>query len=46
MMILVFSATYLCRYGYIDSGIYGAISIFGFFEVLFEITLIASLLGK
>lgn len=46
MMILVLSATYLCRRGHIDGCIYGAISIFGFFEVLLEITLIASLLGK
>ncbi|MBA8034209.1 hypothetical protein HV096_19390 [Citrobacter freundii] len=45
-MILVISATYLFRLGHIDSGIYGAISIFGFIEVLLEITLIASLLGK
>ena len=45
-MILVISATYLCRRGDIDEGIYAAISMFGFIEILIEIVLIASIFGK
>lgn len=45
-MILVLSATYLCRCRYIDDCIYAAISIFGFFEIITEVFVIASVLGK
>lgn len=45
-MILVISATYLCRRGDIDECIYAAISILGFIEILIEIALIASIFGK
>lgn len=45
-MILVISATYLCRRGDIDEGIYAAISMIGFIEILIEIVLIASIFGK
>lgn len=45
-MILVISATYLCLRGHIDDCVYAAISIFGFFEIIAEIFVIASVLGK
>lgn len=45
-MILVISATYLCRCRYIDDCIYAAISIFGFFEIITEVFVIVSVLGK
>lgn len=45
-MILVISATYLCRRGHIDDCIYAAISIFGFVEIIVEVFVIASVLGK
>lgn len=45
-MILVISATYLCRRGDIDDAIYAGISIFGFFELLVEMAFLASVLGK
>ncbi len=38
-MILVISATYLCRRGDIDGGVYAGIAIFGFIELLVEILL-------
>lgn len=45
-MILVISATYLCLRGHIDDCIYAAISIFGFVEIIVEVFVIASVLGK
>ncbi|HEA0269590.1 TPA: hypothetical protein RU621_000129 [Salmonella enterica] len=46
MMVLVISATYLCRRGDIDGAVYAGIAIFGFIELLVEIVLLASVLGK
>ncbi|EDQ9934738.1 hypothetical protein FW717_06770 [Salmonella enterica subsp. enterica serovar Ago] len=46
MMILVISATYLCRRGDIDGAVYAGIAIFGFIELLVEIALLASVLGR
>lgn len=45
-MVLVISATYLCRRGDIDGAVYAGIAIFGFIELLVEIALLASVLGK
>lgn len=45
-MILVISATYLCRRGHIDDAVYAAITILGFLEIIVELFLIASVLGK
>lgn len=46
MMVLVISATYLCRRGNIDGAVYAGIAIFGFIELLVEIALLASVLGR
>ncbi|EHU8013167.1 hypothetical protein RAL61_002097 [Salmonella enterica] len=46
MMVLVISATYLCRRRDIDGAVYAGIAIFGFIEPLVEIALLASVLGK
>lgn len=45
-MVLVISANYLCRRGDIDDVFYAGIAIFGFIELLVEIALLASVLGR
>ncbi|EGX0606185.1 hypothetical protein [Salmonella enterica] len=46
MMVLVIGATCLCRRGDIDDVVYAGIAIFGFIELLVEIALLASVLGR
>lgn len=45
-MILIIIATYLCRSGHADKGIYAAISMFVFIEILVELVIISSIIGK
>ena len=45
-MILIIIATYLCRSGHAEKGIYAAISMFVFIEILVELVLISSIIGK
>ncbi|RBP08997.1 hypothetical protein DFQ50_108286 [Pseudocitrobacter faecalis] len=45
-MILVISATYLCRRGDIDVDAYGFMATLGLIEIFVEIALLASVLGK